>query len=204
MLSSATLVENDASQTERLLALAVPGDADAFGQLCRIYQTRLFRQAMLLAGNISTAEELAQETLIEAWKGLRGFKGGCHFFTWLCAILLNRYRNNVRAKRPMLLSDLDTEQETCQNRLDTEGDAGPDEIIQHRELQIRVRQCLQALPHKQQQVIYLRFFTGESLEGIAAALVCSVGTVKSRLFYGLERLRRMDVLSGERIGEKFL
>ncbi|MGH7967527.1 MAG: sigma-70 family RNA polymerase sigma factor [Limisphaerales bacterium] len=203
MLSSATVVESDA-QTERLLALAVAGDADAFGQLCRIYQTRVFRQAMLLAGNVSTAEELAQETLIEAWKGLRGFNGGCRFFTWLCAILLNRYRNSVRAKRPIPLADLDTEQETFQNRLDTEGGAGPDEIIQHRELQIRLRQCLESLPRKQQQVIYLRFYTGESLEGIAAALGCSVGTVKSRLFYGLERLRGMNVLSGERVGEKFL
>lgn len=204
MVSGARVVENDASETERLLALAVAGDADAFGQLCRIYQTRLFRQAMLLAGNMSTAEELTQETLIEGWKGLRRFQGGCRFFTWLCAILLNRYRNSVRVKRLIPFSELDAEQEAFQNRLDTEESAGPDEIIQHQELRRRVRQCLAALPRKQQQVIYLRFYTGESLEGIAAALGCSVGTVKSRLFYALERLRSMNVLNGERVGANFL
>jgi len=51
------------------------------------------------------------------------------------------------------------------------------------------------LPAKQQQVIYLRFYVDHSLGGIAAALGCSVGTVKSRLFHALEKLRAMNVLS---------
>jgi RNA polymerase sigma-70 factor (ECF subfamily) len=57
-----------------------------------------------------------------------------------------------------------------------------------------LRACVQALPTKQQQVIYLRFFADDSLEGIAVALGCSVGTVKSRLFHALDRLRRMNTL----------
>jgi len=47
------------------------------------------------------------------------------------------------------------------------------------------------LPAKHQQVIYLRFYVDDSLEGIAAALGCSVGTVKSRLFHALDKLRGM-------------
>ena len=55
-------------------------------------------------------------------------------------------------------------------------------------------QNLLRLPEKQRVVVYLRFFADESLEGIAEALACSLGTVKSRLFNGLERLRLMSAL----------
>lgn len=58
-----------------------------------------------------------------------------------------------------------------------------------------MRACIQALPAKQQQVIYLRFYADDSLEGIAAALGCSVGTIKSRLFHALNRLRGMNTLN---------
>ena len=54
-----------------------------------------------------------------------------------------------------------------------------------------LQRCLDHLPHKQRQVVYLRFYLENSLEEIAAAVRCSVGTVKSRLFNGLENLRRM-------------
>lgn len=71
----------------------------------------------------------------------------------------------------------------------------PDEAAQLHEQAAQVRACLQALPAKQQQVIYLRFYADDSLEGIAAALGCPVGTVKSRLFHALDRLRGMNALN---------
>lgn len=61
--------------------------------------------------------------------------------------------------------------------------AMPDEAAQQREQVELVRKCVQALPTKHQQVILLRFHSEDSIEGIAAALGCSVGTVKSRLFH---------------------
>jgi DNA-directed RNA polymerase specialized sigma24 family protein len=54
------------------------------------------------------------------------------------------------------------------------------------------------LPAKQQQVIHLRFYVDDSLGGIAAALGCSVGTVKSRLFNALDKLRGMNALGEQR------
>ena len=89
-----------------MLAQALAGDAEAFGELCRAYETRLVRQAMTLCGDAVLAEELAQDTLVEAWKCLRRYNGRCQFFTWLCAILLNRYRNTVRQRRSRCCSPL--------------------------------------------------------------------------------------------------
>ena len=79
----------------------------------------------------------------------------------------------------------------------TDNDARPDEAAELREQATLVRKCVQALPRKHQQVIHLRFYVDDSLEGIAAALGCSVGTVKSRLFNALDKLRGMNALSAQ-------
>jgi len=67
----------------------------------------------------------------------------------------------------------------------------PLEESESREKSISLRTALEQLPSRQRNVVYLRYFADESLEGIAAVLNCSVGTVKSRLFHTLERLAKM-------------
>ena len=96
-----TFVEIEIPASRDLLDRALAGDVDAFGEICRVYEARLLRQAITLCGDASLAEDLAQDTLVEAWKCLRRYNGRCRFFTWLCAILLNRYRNAIRQKRPL-------------------------------------------------------------------------------------------------------
>ncbi len=194
---SPAFVIAETSDVRNLLDLALEGNTEAFCEICRTYETRLLRQAMTLCGNATLAEDLAQETLVEAWRGLRRYKGRCQFFTWLCAILLNRYRNLVRQKCPRPLSSLARhDEEELQNTIDTlpDQDCPPDQAAQLREQSALVLGCIQALPAKHQQVIYLRFYVDDSLEGIAAALGCSVGTVKSRLFRALDKLRTMSAL----------
>lgn len=190
-------VEAEPSGAQSLLDRAQAGDADAFCELCRTYATPLLRQAMAVCGNAALAEDLAQDTLVEAWRCLSRYNGRCRLFTWLCAILLNRYRNTVRQKRPLPFSwlqrrDRDEFQTSLGQMVDN--DASPDEAVQVREQAALVLQCVQALSPKYQQVIYLRFYVDDSLESIAAALGCSVGTVKSRLFRALDKLRAMNAL----------
>lgn len=193
-------VETDASDTRSLLDEAQAGDVEAYGEVCRFYETRLRRQAIALCGDASLAEDLAQDTLVEAWKCLHRYNGRCQFYTWLCAILLNRYRNAIRSKRPMPLSSLaGHERKECQNSIDSlaDQDSSPDRAAELREQATLVQQCIRALPPKHQQVIYLRFYVDDSLLGIAAALGCSVGTVKSRLFHALEKLRGMNAFNAQ-------
>jgi RNA polymerase sigma-70 factor (ECF subfamily) len=196
-----TFMEIAPLETSDLLEQARAGDAEAFGEVCRTYETRLLCQAMALCGQASLAEDLAQDTLVEAWKCLRRYNEQCQFFTWLCAIMLNRYRNTVREKRPLPFSafreDDRREVEGSSGRL-ADPDSLPDEAAQRRERDALLRSCIEALPAKQQQVIHLRFYVDDSLGGIAAALGCSVGTVKSRLFHALDKLRDMSALSEQR------
>lgn len=197
-----TIVEGAFPETRSLLDQARAGDAEAFGEVCRIYETRLFRQAIALCGNAALAEDLAQDTLVEGWKSLRRYNARCQFFTWLCAILLNRYRNTARQKRPLPFSAIGAADEAEFQRGMTQvadHEPLPDEAALAREEAALVWQCIRALPPKQRQVIHLRFYVDDSLEGIAAALGCSLGTVKSRLFHALENLRAMNALRGQAI-----
>ena len=192
-----TLPEIAAPDTGSFLAQARAGDAEAFGEVCRAYETRLLRHAIALSRNETLAEDLAQETLVEAWKCLHRYNGRCQFFTWLCAILLNRYRNILRQHRTLSLSALgEHDLAKIQAQLDLAPDRSsvPDQAVQLREQAAILQQCIRMLPAKHQQVIYLRFYVDDSLAGIAAALGCSVGTVKSRLFHALDKLRSMNIL----------
>lgn len=199
------LEESARPETGGLLEQARAGDADAFGEVCRVYETRLLRQAMALCGQANLAEDLAQDTLVEAWRCLRRYNGQCQFFTWLCAILLNRYRNTVRERHLLPFSALpEQDRQEFEHSFDrvADPDSLPDEAAQRRERAALLRSCIEALPAKQQQVIHLRFYVDDSLGGIAAALGCSVGTVKSRLFHALDKLRGMNALSEQRANLK--
>jgi RNA polymerase sigma-70 factor, ECF subfamily len=195
-----TFVEIEIPDTRNLLDLAQAGDAEAFGEICRVYETRLLRQAMLLCSNATLAEDLAQDALVEAWQCLRRYNGQCRFFTWLCAILLNRHRNTLRKKHPLPFSACSRHDgDELQNQITSLADhnSQPDETAQLQEQAAQLRDCIQTLPAKHQQVIFLRFYADDSLEGIAAVLGCSVGTVKSRLFHALEKLREMNALNAQ-------
>ena len=193
-----TFVEIETPDTRSLLDQARAGDTEAFSEICRVHGTPLLRQAVALCGDRTLAEDLAQDTLVEAWKCLRRYNGQCQFFTWLCAILLNRYHNALRGNRlrpaaTLGARDQDEYEQHTGNLPDHA--ALPDQAVELREQAVLVRQCVQALSAKHQQVIYLRFYVDDSLEGIAVALDCSVGTVKSRLFHALDKLRKMNAFS---------
>lgn len=183
-----------------LLQRAQAGDTEAFCRLCRPHEAPLLRQACLLCGDAGQAEDLSQETLIEAWKCLGRYNGRCRLFTWLCAILLNRYRNFRRRKIPAPLSALaHGDDSQTRQKIESLADAAahPDQVADRNEQYLRLRTSIAKLSHKHREIIHLRFFVDDSLEGIAVALNRPIGTIKSRLFHALERLREIHPPDGK-------
>jgi RNA polymerase sigma-70 factor, ECF subfamily len=186
-----------AEEPQDLVEQARRGNESSFNALCRLYENRLFRQAMLLCGDEPAARDLAQETMFEAWKSVARYNGECRFFTWACSILIHCHRRSIRRRRPVPFSWLlPFERERAETGLADSADAkgSPSELAEQEERAAVLRRCLERLPEKQRQVVYLRFYVDNSLDAIAAALGCSVGTVKSRLFNALDRLTRMNEL----------
>jgi RNA polymerase sigma-70 factor (ECF subfamily) len=189
-------VESTASA--ELLRRARAGDAPSFCLLTEPHQARLLRQAAALAGDLSTAEDLVSETLVEAWKSLHRYDESCRFSTWLYAILLHRQQKLARRarSRPLALSWLPSSQQEelvarQENLPATE--PSPWESTARSETSAWVRKCVDRLPEKHRRVILLRFFEDASLSDMALVLNCPEGTVKSRLHTALEKLRQMKI-----------
>lgn len=177
-----------------LLTRARAGDTSAFCRLAAEHERRLLQQACGLTHDPSTAEDLVSETLVEAWRSLSRYNGACRLSTWLFSILLHRHQKALRRarSRPFPLAALPSaqadERRQAQEDLPATGPS-PAEEAMRKEAAGRLRKAVAALPAKHQQVVLLRFFEEASLPEIAALLGCSLGTVKSRLHYALEKLR---------------
>jgi RNA polymerase sigma-70 factor (ECF subfamily) len=180
-----------------LLALA-RGDADSFCRLTRPLQASLYRQAIALCGDLSLAEDLVSETLVAAWNCLSRYNESCRFSTWLYAILWHRYQKAVRRarSRPLSLAWLPfwRSRELYEQQKNIPAlELSPAETATQSETINQLRRCLDLLPEKHRQIIWLRFYEDASLPDIAIVLGCSVGTVKSRLHHALEKLRKMKM-----------
>ena len=174
-----------------LLAAARAGDADAFCALIAGHEAVLLGQARALCRDDGAlAEDLAQETLVEAWKSLRRYdEARCRLATWLYAILVHRHRKALRRARVRPFFCLDAASRDAAWRRLRALEGSPADALAGRERAGELRRAVAALPPRQAEVVRLRFFADASLEEIAAATGCALGTVKSRLHHALERLR---------------
>ena len=189
-----------------LLRRARAGDAPAFCRLTAPLQTRLLRQAAAMTGDVSVAEDLVSETLVEAWKCLAHYDGSCRFSTWLYAILLHRRQKWARRarSRPLALAWLavfERDELTAQHENLASPEPLPSDKAAQNEFSAALRQCVDRLPEKHRRVILLRFFEDASLSDMAQVLGCPVGTVKSRLHHALEELREMKMNLPEMKGD---
>jgi RNA polymerase sigma-70 factor (ECF subfamily) len=180
------------------LSRARAEDAEAFCRLTEPLQSRLLRQAAALSGDVSTAEDLVAETLVEAWKSLARYDETCRLSTWLYAILLHRHQKWMRRarSRPVALAWLsvfERDHLTVSHENVPSPEPSPAEDAARNENSAHLRQCIARLPEKYQQVILLRFFEDGSLPDMARVLGCPVGTVKSRLHHALDALRKIKM-----------
>jgi RNA polymerase sigma-70 factor, ECF subfamily len=174
---------SDPPDTEaELIRLAQAGDVAAFRQLAQRQQAFLFACAYTLCRDRHGAEDLAQEALVAAWRSLARFDGRCKLSSWLYGILKNRYLKAGLRRGTASIDDASPE--TLPHHTTT-----PAQDAEQAEDAAQVRAAVASLPDEHRQVIELRFFAGASLEEIAGALDCPLGTVKSRLHHGLEKLR---------------
>ncbi len=172
-----------------LIRLVQAGDVGAFQRLVELHTECLYRSALVMTRDRHKAEDIVQETLVEAWRSLGRFDARCRFSTWLYGILRHRFLKACRQRSEGQPTSLDV---ALFESL-TQKSLGPEALVQMSEDAERVRCAVADLPDKHREVIELRFFADASLDDIAAVLDVPLGTVKSRLHHGLEKLREMNL-----------
>lgn len=174
--------------SDRDLALrARRGDAEAFGELVRRYQTSVFNVCYRLLGERREAEDLAQEAFIRAYERLDTFDADLPFGPWMRRVAANLCLNWMeRARSAPVSVPLDDERDP-----EEVGEGNPVSAREHAERAEAVRAALLSLPPRYRTVIELRHFHELSYDEIAATLRIPLSDVKSHLF------RARKLLAGE-------
>ena len=169
------------TDAELIARTLVTDDRAAFGLLVQRHQSavRHFLRH-LTRGDTALADDLAQETFVQAWRSLARFQGGSTFTTWLLGIAHNHWRNARRRQRDHTPLDVATgENLTVAATTDTS------------DLQHDLATALRELSADEQLVLHLGFHQGLSHGEIAALLDWPLGTVKTHLARSKEKLRHL-------------
>lgn len=159
-----------------LIAQAAAGNSAAFGILVRQHQSRL-RGFMrrLTRGDTALADDLSQETLLEAWKKIAQFRGDGSFAGWLLRIGWSRY---LMAARQRKLEPLDDQEEIAE----LPGDPSA---------KIDLESAMAKLSAGERVALTACYALGYSNDEAAKMLDMPLGTLKSHVTRGREKLRRM-------------
>ncbi len=177
---------------KNVILRAVNGDADAFEQLVRTYQTPIYNLCLRMSGNPDDAADLSQEAFIKAWRNLGSFQFESAFSTWLYRLASNTCLDFLRSvkRRPQVsltVEDGDGETQT----LDLPDTAPtPEEAAISKEENELLARAMQSLDEQQRQILTLRVVNDLSYAEIAEILNIKEGTVKSRLARTRDALRK--------------
>lgn len=179
-----------------LLELATTGDSDAFGEIVRRYERLVRKRCLHYLENESDIEDVMQTVLTKFYRHLPEFEPRCQLSTWLYRITSNACIDHLRhhkRKHSMVVSMYGSAQ-------DGADELGPLEFSDERhhpeagyltdELRGALRGAIEALPASRREAFLLREMEGLKYDEIARRLGCSLGAVKSRIFYARESLKQ--------------
>lgn len=146
----------------------------------------LLRVAHTLVARPADAEDLVQDTLLRAYRGMDGFDGR-HPRAWLLTIMRNAQINRTRRRRPVLLDDPDAALERLGN--DEDGHAGPEAVVVGAQFDTVVANGLDELPDRLRRAIELVDIDQLTYAEAAEVLGVPIGTLMSRLHRARVRLR---------------
>lgn len=175
------------AEEQKLIDAAIAGDSSAFEKLLQPLEGRIYAVALRMCGNREDAQDCMQESMIRIYRALSGFKGQSSFSTWVYRVTMNTCLDELRRRKARRSTSLDTLLDSGWSPTD-ETDT-PERYAIQSEQRRTLERAIADLPEDMRAAIVLRDIQGLAYDEIAAALDVNVGTVKSRISRGRERLR---------------
>ncbi len=160
------------------------GKRQAYTELMRRYQQRVYWVARRIVGNHDDADDVAQETFVKAYLALGDFRGDSSFFTWLYRIAVNLSLNSVRKQQVM---NYLRESPLISSMLPAKDN--PHAELEMKETESRLQKAVALLPEKQKAVFVMRYYEEMSYEEISEVLKTSVGGLKANYFHALKKVQ---------------
>jgi RNA polymerase sigma-70 factor (ECF subfamily) len=184
-MSQMETVTNDEQMVERALS----GDPEAFGEIVRRWERRIFALAYGMLGREEDARDATQETFLAAFRNLRGFRGDAKVSSWLHRIAINQCITRQRRAKVRGETALEDEAEKNAAVFALPVDASPARSAEAIERGKAVRKAVSSLPPDLRQVVVMKEFEELTFQQIADALEIPLSTVKSRLYAALRQLQ---------------
>lgn len=166
------------NEDAQLIDAALAGDTEAFGQLVRKYQDRLYNAMVYVVGSVEDARDIVQEAFVQAFVKLETFHGNSAFYTWLYRIAFNasvsRHRRRKYTQSVEQVRDASGDEPSDPNE-------GPGHRLEQEERAEQVQRALARLSEEHRTVLVLREMEDLSYETIAEMMDVPVGTIRSRL-----------------------
>ena len=183
------------STDEVIVQRALGGDAEAFGELVRRWERRIFALTYGLLGREEDARDATQETFLAAFRNLRGFRGEAKVSSWLHRIAVNQCLTRQRRAKVRKESALEDSPDTDFAAI---VDESPASVVEGRQRTVAVRRALNGLPLELRQIVVMKEFEELTFREIAEVLDLPLSTVKSRLYTGLKQLQlRLEKFGNE-------
>jgi RNA polymerase sigma-70 factor, ECF subfamily len=187
-----------------LVSQAREGDTQAFGELVRRYEGKIFRLAQHITQNREDAEDVLQETFLKAYEHLEQFQGQSKFYTWVVRIAVNQALMKLRRRKTDKSVSLDDTIDTGEDTIVREiaaWDENPEQQFSREEIGQILDSAIQDLEPPYRSVFVLRDMEELSTEETAEALGLSVPAVKSRLLRARLQLREKLTRQFKRKGD---
>lgn len=183
---------------EQLMLSFRSGEARAFEALVRRHRAPVFNFILRYTGQRARAEDLLQETWLKVVRGAQEWEPRARFTTWVYTIARNLCVDSARKESYRQTDSLDAPlratgsgEGPALGELLPDGGAGdPERGAHNARLRPLLERALQSLPDEQREVFILREYSGIGFKEIAEVTQTSEGTVKSRMRYALEGLRK--------------
>ena len=174
---------------EQLVELAVSEDPDAFGEIVRRWERKIFALCFGMLGREDDARDAAQEAFIAAYRNLANFRGEAKVSSWLHRIAVNQCLTTKRRQKTRAEDFLNDEEGAEDRAFVASPHLSPARTTEKVERMNLVRQAVGALPSDLRQVIVMKEFEEMTFQEISETLDLPLSTVKSRLYTALKQLR---------------
>jgi RNA polymerase sigma-70 factor (ECF subfamily) len=173
-----------------LVRRAQAGDKEAFEELVRRHQHRVFAVAGGILRRREDVEDVAQQVFVKAYFSLRRFDQRAAFSTWLYKITVNECWDLLRKKkvRPLVYESDLSEEQAGQFNAAERLDSGAQDVSDKLEAQQQVENLLQGLDERDRMMLILKEVEGFAIDEIAEILNLNANTVKVRLFRARRRI----------------